>query len=92
MCFCVCVCDRRLIEGVQLWVFDVHVEALRPIRYNAGAARMIGVLVFTGNHYDTVVYHSGGHNGISLFPPGCGERLEEAVVKLVRLELAFFGI
>lgn len=51
---------------------------------------MIGVLIFTGSHYDTVAYrsytNSGG--GSSLFPAGCAVRLNQAVAELLFLNRA----
>lgn len=58
--------------------------------YNTGSERMIGVLIFTGSHYDTVAYssdiNSGG--GSSLFPAGCAVRLNQAVAELLCLDRA----
>lgn len=70
---------------MQLWVFDVRAAEPKAIPYNTGSERMIGVLIFTGDHYDTVEYRSHilSGEGSSLFPAGCGDRLAKAVVGLI---------
>lgn len=49
-----------------------------------GSEKKIGVLVFNGNHYDTVEYRLEMHSvGSSLFPVSYRDRLMEAVVELI---------
>lgn len=65
-------------------MFDTRAAEPRAILYNTGSKRKVGVLVFSGNHYDTVEYRLEMHSaGSSLFPAGCGDRLMEAVVELI---------